>query len=128
DSLLASHALTNLFRQRECIFSARVLTFSDDEVRMHWRNYCAAATLSLHSHLVDHLARADRACRRVLEKTTCRTRAVRLRRESTTLRIVHTRFDLLRIVRRETQRRAEQQFAFAKRSVTIVPFDTLARN
>src|SRR6185369_11490348 len=33
DPLLASHAFANLFRERKRIFGARILTFSDDEVR-----------------------------------------------------------------------------------------------
>src|SRR5215510_1774656 len=70
DSLFAPHALTNLFRQRQRIFRARVLAFRDDEVSVNRRDHRAAATLSFHSHLIDDLAGADRARRRVLEKTT----------------------------------------------------------
>src|ERR1041384_4115506 len=98
DSLLASHAFTNLFRQRERIFRACILAFGDDEVRMHWRNNSTAATLTFHSHLVDDLAGANRARRRIFEKTTGRTRAVRLRREPFAFGFIHPFLDAFRIV------------------------------
>src|ERR1043166_851843 len=107
DSLLASHAFTNLFRQRECIFRARVLAFGNDEVCMHWRNHRAAATLTFHSHLVDDLTGTDSARRRIFEKTTSRTRAVRLRREPFAFGFIHPFLDAFRIVGCETQRRAQ---------------------
>src|SRR6185369_2672260 len=90
DSLLASHAFANLFRERKRIFGARVLTFSDDEVRVYRRDDCTAASLSLHSHLINDLAGSDRARWRVLEEATSGTRTVRLSRQSTALRIIHT--------------------------------------
>src|SRR6185369_11686008 len=128
DPLLASHAFANLFRERKRIFGARILTFSDDEVRVYRRDDCTAASPSLHSHLINDLAGSDRARRWVLEEATSGTRTVRLSRQSTALRIIHTHLNLFGIVRLQTQRRAEQQLTFAKRSMTIVPLDTVAGN
>ena len=77
---------------------------------------------------LDHLAGTGRARRRVLEEASRGTRAVRLCRKPFTLCLVHARFDLFRIVRRETQCRTEQQLAFAKRGVAVVPLNTAAGN
>src|SRR5689334_14196611 len=95
---------------------------------MHGRYDRTAASLSFHAHIVDHFSSTDRARRRVLKKATGGTRAVWLRREAATLRVVHALLDRFGIVWFETQRRAQQQLAFAKRSVTIVPLDTAAGN
>ena len=73
----------------------RVLTFSDDEVRVHGRDDRTAASLPFHSHLVDHLAGADRARRWVLEKTSGGARAVRLRRETFLFDLIHARLGLI---------------------------------
>src|SRR5215213_1382885 len=112
--LLAAHAFTNLFRKGERVFRTRVLTFRDDEVRMLGRDDSTSASLSLHPHLVNDLARAHRARWWIFEETTCGPRAVRLRRESSTLSIVHARLDLFGIIRLQTQRRTQQKLAFAK--------------
>src|SRR3954469_3103922 len=63
DPLFASNPLSNLFRQRERIFGARVLAFRDDEIGMNRRDDRTAATLSFHPHLVNDLPSADRARR-----------------------------------------------------------------
>ena len=62
NSLFASDAFPNLFRQRQRIFSQRVLTFGNNEICMHRRNHSASASLcpSFPSH------RSSCRCRQVL--------------------------------------------------------------
>src|SRR6185369_10709214 len=112
----------------ERIFRACVLAFSDNEVCMYGRDDGAPASLPFHSHLVDHFARADFARRRILEKTTCGARAVRLGCKTTALRFVHSRLDEIWVIRFQAQSSSQQQFTLSKRSVTIVPLNGVTRN
>ena len=53
---------------------------------------------------------------------------MRLRSQTALFRVFHARLDFLRIIRSKGQRCAQQQLAFAKRSVSIIPFDAASRN
>src|SRR5260370_22133316 len=96
--MFALDTLANFFGKSQRIRSLGLFAFGDDEVRVLIRNGRAAATSSFQTEIVDHLARADRTCRRVLEKTSRRASAVRLRRHALVLGSFHARPNLLRVV------------------------------
>src|SRR5919206_4833515 len=114
---LASHALSNLFRERERVRCARVLAFGDDEVGVYGGDDGASAPRPLHPHLVDHAPGADGAARWILEEAAGRARPVRLRRQAFALSLFHTLLYLFGVVRLKSKRCAQEQLAFAKRGV-----------
>ena len=52
-------------------FGSRAFAFSNDEIRVNRRHHGGTMSRAFHSHLIDDLAGANRACRWILEETTC---------------------------------------------------------
>src|SRR2546425_11231085 len=95
--MFAFDALANFFGQGQRIRRLSLFAFGDDKIRMLIRNGRAPAPRSLQTEIVDHLARADRTCRRVLEEASSRARTMRLRRHALVLCFFHTGANLLGI-------------------------------
>ena len=106
--MFALDTLANFFGQGERVCRFGLFAFGDDEIRMLIRNGRTAAPSSFQTEIVDHFARADRTRRRVLEETSSRARAVRLRCHALVLCFFHARANLLGVVSVQRERSAQQ--------------------
>src|SRR5438445_1179284 len=121
DSAFTFDPLAYFFRQGQRVRSLCVFAVRDDEVGMLLRNDRAAPALSLHSKIINHFPGSCGAAWSVLKKTTGGTSAVGLRRQTLTLCFLHSFNDCFAIIWMQHQACAEQQFAFTKGRMTIVP-------